>query len=42
MIRYDIYVMGRLYRSTYNERHILEIVMPYDEGDYEIKTIYLQ
>ncbi len=36
MIRYDIYVKGKLYRSTYNESNIVDILLPFNEGEYEI------
>ena len=39
VIRYDIYINGKLYRSTYNEGKILDIVRPFD--DYDIKEVVI-
>lgn len=41
MIRYDIYVKGKLYRSTYDERKIPDILLPFQEGEYEVKEFQL-
>lgn len=41
MIRYDIYINGILWRSVYDEAHILSVIEDCQEGDYEIKTIKL-
>jgi len=42
MIRYDIYIKGKLWRSVFNEQHIVDIVLPYDEGEYEVKEFWMQ